>query len=401
MCAYYASEWPVLVVCPSSLRFNWRDEFVKWLGIPASDINIMLSGADGIRGRVCIISYDLVHKHRDALLAAHFQLVICDEAHYLKSIDAKRTTSTLPLVKQARRALFLTGTPALSRPAELFTQVHALAPRMFPTMRSFGLRYGDYHFPSTITMIVSVPDVLIPNFLLVSVEGVPQPRRYCNGRRGKFGWDYSGSSNLLELHALLTTYIMIRRLKADVLSELAAKTRQTIAFDIQNAALQSALRELREQYRSRHVDALLDAAAAAAAATAAATGPATTTTNGVIVVSDPLMASSPSVGQSFNAALLKLYHDSAVAKLPAIDEYLTDFLASNHDKFLVYAHHQVVLDALQAIAEREGVAFVRIDGQTDARLRHRAVDQFQTDPRVRMAILSITAASQGKREGRH
>ncbi len=42
--------------------------------------------------------------------------------------QALRTKETLPLLQAARRALLLTGTPALSRPRELLTQVQALLP---------------------------------------------------------------------------------------------------------------------------------------------------------------------------------------------------------------------------------------------------------------------------------
>lgn len=39
------------------------------------------------------------------------------------------------------------------------------------------------------------------------------------------GFDYDGASNLSELHYLLKNYIMIRRLKKDVLSQLPTKRR--------------------------------------------------------------------------------------------------------------------------------------------------------------------------------
>jgi len=55
--------------------------------------------------------------------------------------QALRTKETLPLLQAARRALLLTGTPALSRPRELLTQVQALLPGAALTMRAFGERY--------------------------------------------------------------------------------------------------------------------------------------------------------------------------------------------------------------------------------------------------------------------
>lgn len=52
-----------------------------------------------------------------------FGVVVCDESHALKSHSAKRTQFLWPVVQRAKRAILITGTPALSRPIELFPQV--------------------------------------------------------------------------------------------------------------------------------------------------------------------------------------------------------------------------------------------------------------------------------------
>ena len=49
--------------------------------------------------------------------------------------------------------------------------------------------------------------------------------RYCNPKESIFGIDWSGSSNMRELHLLLEKSLMIRRLKSEVLFELPAKRR--------------------------------------------------------------------------------------------------------------------------------------------------------------------------------
>ncbi|KAL4565884.1 hypothetical protein LXL04_029990 [Taraxacum kok-saghyz] len=50
-------------------------------------------------------------------------VVIADESHFLKNAQAKRTTASLPILQKARYTMLLSGTPALSRPIELFKQV--------------------------------------------------------------------------------------------------------------------------------------------------------------------------------------------------------------------------------------------------------------------------------------
>lgn len=48
-------------------------------------------------------------------------------------MQSERCKETVPLLKQAKRAILLTGTPALSRPIELFTQLDALLPAVRPS----------------------------------------------------------------------------------------------------------------------------------------------------------------------------------------------------------------------------------------------------------------------------
>ena len=68
-------------------------------------------------------------------------------------------------------------------------------------------------------------------------------------------------------------------------------------------------------------------------------------------------------------------------------------LESGLDKFLVFAHHQKVLDAVEKVANKHKVGYTRIDGAvSDAAAR---VEKFQTEAACRIAILSIRAAGVG------
>ena len=72
-----------------------------------------------------IVPYSLVGKMAVALQKKKYQVVVCDESHFLKEKKAQRTIAVLPLLKSAKRAICLTGTPALSRPIELYAQLEA------------------------------------------------------------------------------------------------------------------------------------------------------------------------------------------------------------------------------------------------------------------------------------
>ena len=88
------------------------------------------------------------------------------------------------------------------------------------------------------------------------------------------------------------------------------------------------------------------------------------------------------------------YRLTGESKVKGVCEFM-ETLAENGAKFLVFAHHQAVMDELQNCLQSKKVGHVRIDGKVQAEIRHDRVTAFQTDPKIRAAILSITAASQG------
>ncbi|PPS05458.1 hypothetical protein GOBAR_AA15207 [Gossypium barbadense] len=110
-------SWPVLILAPSSLRLHWASMIEQWLNIPPSDIVVVFSQMGGsnrsgftilssnskgdihLDGLFNIISYDLVAKLENVLMASEFKVVIADESHFLKNAQAKRTTASLPIIK--------------------------------------------------------------------------------------------------------------------------------------------------------------------------------------------------------------------------------------------------------------------------------------------------------------
>ncbi|KAG3274388.1 zinc finger RANBP2-type containing 3, transcript variant X2 [Ictidomys tridecemlineatus] len=224
---FYKEEWPLLIVVPSSLRCSWTEEIEKWIPeLEPEEINVIQNKTDVGRistSKVTVLGYGLLTTDAltliDALNNQNFKVVIVDESHYMKSRTATRTKILLPVVQKSRRAILLTGTPALGRPEELFMQIEALFPQKFGT-------WTDY------------------------------AKRYCNARIRYFGkrpqWDYRGASNLKELHHLLND-IMIRRLKTEVLTQLPPKIRQHIPFDLPDKAakdLNTSLEEWKRLMRS-------------------------------------------------------------------------------------------------------------------------------------------------------
>jgi SWI/SNF-related matrix-associated actin-dependent regulator of chromatin subfamily A-like protein 1 len=62
ICMVYKEDWPIVIICPSSLRYNWKEEIHQWMPwIRNSDIHLVQTGRDSIRNnsKIYIMSYEL------------------------------------------------------------------------------------------------------------------------------------------------------------------------------------------------------------------------------------------------------------------------------------------------------------------------------------------------------
>lgn len=339
----------VLVVCPASLKINWAREWAKWC-VKGLCVAIVKNGKPEswpAAADVVIINYDLVGKHGDAIFAQRWDMLIVDEAHNLKNPKAKRTKNILGLRARdggweetpipAKRLLLLTGTAIVNRPIELWTLVSAVNPSRFNNFFAFA-------------------------------------KRYCDAKNDGYGWNFNGSSNLGELHAELRANCLVRRKKADVLTELPAKTRQIVAVDCAAAVRKES--KTREKMTRRLIE--LEAAKLLA------------------FLGDDRDAYAYAVEDLKTAQaaafteMAKLRHATALAKLPEVISLVREALEQG--KVLLFAHHADVVDALAA---EFGTAAVVIDGRTPLDRRQFAVDRFQTDESCVVCIASIQAAGVG------
>lgn len=92
------------------------------------------------------------------------------------------------MIEAAKRVILMTGTPVLAKPVEIYNIIRILRPDICPKFKDFA-------------------------------------ERYCAPEVGRYGIDYSGASCTIELHHILSTIFMIRRLKKDVLDQLPDKRR--------------------------------------------------------------------------------------------------------------------------------------------------------------------------------
>ena len=95
-----------------------------------------------------------------------------------------------------------------------------------------------------------------------------------------------------------------------------------------------------------------------------------------------------------NRLVTELYRDTGAAKLPLVTAYIKDLIESDV-KFLVFAHHQDVMDGIANVLRTNNVDHIRIDGKTPTPKRQEYAHHVQEDEGCRVALLSITAAGPG------
>ena len=138
----------ILVVVPSSLKQQWQQELAEKFNLHSELLDSrnytgMLS-ADLASGRspILICSYEFAQYHESALLRA-WDLVVCDEAHRLRSFyrGAKIATAVSHVLSGSKKSLMLTATPLQNGLDELYGLVSTFDPEYFHSLQAFRERY--------------------------------------------------------------------------------------------------------------------------------------------------------------------------------------------------------------------------------------------------------------------
>lgn len=332
-------QFPCLVICPSSLKINWKREWEMWTNYKAmilSDTtkrNFNLYYQSGL-AHVFIVNYEslkkyfvesintpkgaklrLDHIHFKKQFTDMFKSVIIDESHRTKSSATQQSKFAKGICSGKEYILALTGTPVINKPKDLISQLSII-----DQLKQFG---GYQRFT----------------------------QRYCSGA--------NEASNLRELNYYLNRYCFYRRDKQDVLKDLPAKMRQVAMCDISTRKeYQDAERDLID-YLRRYKEA-----------------------------DDEKIARSMRGEIMVRIGILK--NISARGKLNNVFEFVDDLLESG-EKLVLFAHLHEVIHAIKA----KYPDAVTITGEDDSNARQHAVDKFQKDPKQQLIICSIKAAGVG------
>ncbi|XP_019056169.1 PREDICTED: SWI/SNF-related matrix-associated actin-dependent regulator of chromatin subfamily A-like protein 1 isoform X2 [Nelumbo nucifera] len=331
-------SWPVLVLTPSSLRLHWASMVQQWLNIPSSDIVVVLSqwGGSNRAGFTIVQSSAKGTIHLDGVFNIVSYDVIPKLQHLLMASEFKMSHTSSRMLKQKGLVLLF---QLYRKPNLQFCSVGLL-------LCHDQLNYSNSWKPCIqkyIKMFMSME---------IDIAG------------GIFGI-YQGASNHEELHNLMKATVMIRRLKKDVLSELPVKRRQQVFLDL----AEKDMRQINALFRELEV-----------------------VKNKIKACN--LKEEVESLKFSEKNLINKIYTDSAEAKIPAVLDYLGTVIEAGC-KFLIFAHHQAMIDAIFQFLRNKKVGCIRIDGGTPASSRQTLVSDFQEKDDIKAAVLSIKAGGVG------
>lgn len=327
----------VLVVCPSVAKYNWQTEFLKF------DSRLAFVAGDGMTYEnkpLTICSFNYLTDYLDRYRKNKYDVVIVDEAHYLKEPKAHRAKAVLGsqgILHCTTRLWTLTGTPAPNHAGELWVLLY-----------TFG-------------------------FTKLSYEGFIA--RYCNSHHvgnhyGRIQISGSNTKHTPELKALLKKF-SLRRLKRDVM-DLPPMFHNTYYIE----GDKSDVLKFRPDLKTKLADELNSLCERL-------------NFNLDSVNDDRLLAVLSLMSQSISS--LRRYH--GLTKIRPVAEMVRQELqAKEYKKIIIFGIHTDVLETLERSFLQSKFKVLLITGQTHPKKRFEMQNQFQDDPETQIIIGNIQAA---------
>ena len=139
------SDGIAIIICPSSLIYNWQQEILKFAPHLRTYIHHGqsrdIANINAARMDVCITSYGTMRSDIDQLSVLSFDVAVVDESHNIKNPSAQSTRAIYQLQVSCRIAL--SGTPVMNNTFDLYSQLEFLLPGMFGSKEFFKKEYAD------------------------------------------------------------------------------------------------------------------------------------------------------------------------------------------------------------------------------------------------------------------
>ena len=326
---------PALIVAPTSLVANWRDEAARF----APDLSVLvLHGparaelhAEIPHHDLIITTYPLLPRDETALAAHEYSLLVLDEAQAIKNSKSLAAKSVRKL--PARRRLAMTGTPLENHLGELWAQFDAVEPGLLGNLKDF-------------TRFYRTP---------IEKHGDAEKRDRLKRRIAP---------------------LLLRRRKEDVLDDLPPKTEIVREVEIDGAQ-----RELYETLRlAQHERVLAEVRKRGLAQ------------SGIIVL-DALLKLRQACCDPRLVKLEGARHVTESAKLDLLLELL-DSLVDEGRRVLVFSQFAEMLALIGDALDARKLPWQRLTGQTPAAQRGDLVRNFQ-DGNVPLFLISLKAGGVG------
>ncbi|MCH6199123.1 SNF2 family helicase [Aquiflexum sp. LQ15W] len=321
----------ILVVAPTTLLFNWKNELEKFA--PHLDYFIHHGNrSDSVdelnKHQVLLTSYGLVINDLELLQKIKFEAIIADESQAIKNTQSLRYKSITKLNGKIKMAM--TGTPIENSLAELFAQMNFVNPGFFHSFNSFR-------------------------------ENYLKPLK--NGDR----------EILLELQNKIRPFVL-RRTKEEVLTELPDKTEEYL-YCVMNP-LQ---RKIYDAYRNEYRDYLLKKFDEDGAE------------NSKMYVLEGLTKLRLACDATNLVSHTETKNESV--KIDLLIEHILE--KTGDHKILIFSQFVKMLGLVQSKLEENLIDYTYLDGSTTLKNREKEVQQFQTNEQKRVFLISMKAGGTG------
>lgn len=323
-----------LVVCPTTLIYNWESEIRKFT--PKLTYRIH-HGATRTRTReeildhdVTITTYGTLRSDIKLLMSVAFDYVILDESQAIKNPSSKVTKAACLL--NAKHRLCMSGTPLQNNTFDIFAQMHFLNPGMLGTMEFFRQEFA------------------------IPID--------------KFG----EQDRKEHLKKILYPFIL-RRTKEQVAKDLPEKQEMILWCEMEDEQ-----RKIYDAYRNDFRDRILG----------------TIQEQGIQRSQLTILQGLMKLRQICDSPAIlneEEKFDNHSIKLEELGREITENI-SNH-KALVFSQFLGMLALIKAKLDELGVKYEYFDGSTSAPDREKAIQSFQNDESVRVFLISLKAGGVG------
>ena len=315
----------VLVVCPASVKSQWRNEIQRFseracqVVIGSGEERVAQYGSDAF---FTICNYEQVLRDFSSIDRVDWDLIVLDEGQRIKNWESK--TSRVITSLRSRFAMVLSGTPLENRLEDLYTIAR------FVDATRLGPAYRFFH------------------------------RHRIVDERGKV----QGYHNLDELREAIQP-ILLRRTRKSVLQELPQRTTEVVR-----------IRPTEEQYI------MSDEYCRRAAQVAAKKF---ITEMDLIRIQKYLLCARMACDSTF---LVNKESPGFSSKLERIEELLAQLVQEPDRKMIVFSEWTTMLTLIEPILDKCQIRYVRLDGKVPQKQRQQLIHEFQNDPECRAIIMS-------------